>query len=288
MNERRGPWYLLTGFVIGLGLGLLYAWVLNPVEFVDTDPASLHPQFKDTYRVMIALAYQADSNLGRAYERLKLLGDADAAAELSAQAQRLLAAGGAAQEAQALALLATALEQRSRALPAEGTAAGAASGEPLAAGGSAAPPTADSIQAVQTATAAPSPTLTPMATFTPRPTSAAAAAAEGPFLLRDQQRVCDPQLPNGLLQVELAEASGRPLPGVKITITWEGGEEFFYTGLYPQISAGYADFILTPGVIYSLRAGQGGETVSGLSAPECTAEDGSLYAGGWRLRFEQP
>ncbi|NMC77995.1 MAG: hypothetical protein GYA59_01430, partial [Chloroflexi bacterium] len=46
------------------------------------------------------------------------------------------------------------------------------------------------------------------------------------------------------------------------------------------------DFTLTPGVVYSLRAGEGGETVSDLSAPECTAEDGTPYLGGWSLRFE--
>ena len=280
MNERRGPWYLLTGLVIGLVVGLLYTWVLNPVEFVDTNPLSLRPEFKDQYRVMIARAYEADQNLVRAYERLKLLGDQSSVETLSAQAQRLLTDGGAVEDAQALALLASALEKQPQ--PSAGTPGLAETAAPATLG--TAPPTADASLAVQTVTPV-WPTQTPQATFTPRPTSAA-VAPDTPFLLRDRQQVCDPQAPHALLQVELEDSNGQPLAGVKLTILWEGGEDSFFTGLYPQISAGYADFTLTPGVVYSLRAGEGGETVSDLSVPECTAEDGTPYLGGWSLRFE--
>ena len=31
-QERRGPWYLLTGLVLGLAFGLVFAWVVSPVK----------------------------------------------------------------------------------------------------------------------------------------------------------------------------------------------------------------------------------------------------------------
>ena len=62
-NARRGPWYLFFGLAIGLGLGLLIAWVIAPVTYTDTAPISLQAQFKDQYRLMIARAYQANGDV---------------------------------------------------------------------------------------------------------------------------------------------------------------------------------------------------------------------------------
>ena len=79
MREERGSWYLLTGLVIGIVLGLLYAWVVSPIEYVDTSPNTLRSDYQDTYRLNIALAYQATGDLARAQARLNLLGDEDSA-----------------------------------------------------------------------------------------------------------------------------------------------------------------------------------------------------------------
>ncbi len=109
MNERRGPWFLLTGLLIGLLAGLLYAWLINPVRFVDTAPGLLLPEFKDQYRSMVALAYQANHDLGRAEGRLAQIKETDSIAELTSQAERIRAQGGSEQEATALTNLAIAL-----------------------------------------------------------------------------------------------------------------------------------------------------------------------------------
>ena len=74
-QRERGPWYLLTGLIIGVVFGVLYAWLVSPVEYVDTPPASLRADFKDQYRVMIAAAYMANGDLLRARARLDLLQD---------------------------------------------------------------------------------------------------------------------------------------------------------------------------------------------------------------------
>ena len=80
--------YLLTGLLIGLGLGLLYAWVISPVKYVDTSPASLRADFKDGYRAAIASAYLASGNVERAQSRLALLGDPNPVQALVNQAQQ--------------------------------------------------------------------------------------------------------------------------------------------------------------------------------------------------------
>ena len=111
MSGDRGPWYLVTGLVIGLLLGLVYAWLVNPVEYDATPPASLTAQGKDNYRLMIAVAFTANPDLVRARERLKLLKDENPERALTGQAQRILAVEGSLEEARALGNLATALQK---------------------------------------------------------------------------------------------------------------------------------------------------------------------------------
>ena len=90
---RRPLWLSLLTLVAGLGLGLLYAWVVSPVRYVDTSPNTLRADFKDAYRAAIAASYAATHNLERAKARLALLDDPNPAEALTAQAQRMLASG---------------------------------------------------------------------------------------------------------------------------------------------------------------------------------------------------
>ncbi len=110
-KDERGNWYLITGVVLGIILGILFAWVISPVEYVDTAPESLTNEFKDQYRVLIASAYVANGDLVRAKARLGLLGEADIYLVVAEQAQQMLAEGGSVEEAQALGRLALALGQ---------------------------------------------------------------------------------------------------------------------------------------------------------------------------------
>lgn len=112
LGERRSAWYLLTGLILGLILGLIYSWVVNPVIYAYTVPASLGDQDKNTYRSLIAQVYDATNNYERAASRLALLEDEDPVYTLGAQAQRALAEGDAA-EAHALAYLASSLMSQS-------------------------------------------------------------------------------------------------------------------------------------------------------------------------------
>jgi hypothetical protein len=64
---------LLAGIVIGIALGLLYSWQVDPVKYTDMSPDSLHADHKTDYVVMIAQAYVADGNLELARTRLATL-----------------------------------------------------------------------------------------------------------------------------------------------------------------------------------------------------------------------
>ena len=107
--QKSSPLYLLTGLVIGVILGLIYAWAINPVKYERVTPARLQAREKDVYRGTIAQVYAVTGDLERALKRLALLEDDDPAMTLGAQAQRSLAAGNI-EEARALALLSSRLQ----------------------------------------------------------------------------------------------------------------------------------------------------------------------------------
>jgi hypothetical protein len=65
---------LLIGLGIGLALGMIYGWVINPVEYVDTTPGSLREDYRTDYILMVAEAYQGDGDLDLARVRLAALG----------------------------------------------------------------------------------------------------------------------------------------------------------------------------------------------------------------------
>jgi hypothetical protein len=95
--------------ILGLVLGLIYAWLIDPVVYESTLPVDLAEEHKDTYRCLIAQAYAATGNLERASLRLEVLADEDPYYALGAQAQRALTEGKS-EEARALALLASAMQ----------------------------------------------------------------------------------------------------------------------------------------------------------------------------------
>ena len=276
-EPRRGSWYLLTGLLIGLVLGLLVAWVLAPVEYVDTAPASLRPDFKDQYRSVIASAYLVTSDLGRAQSRLSLLSDVDPLQALTLQAQNALAAGDPDGSAYALARLADALKQSPNEASLSPTPVLNASLTQSPAGG-----------ATLTPTRRPNAILTPIYTPTPRPTRTPTPTVGAAFVVVAPESVCDLNLSEGLMQIEVKDVAGQPIPGVEIIISWEDGEEHIFTGLKPELGNGYADFVMKPNVGYSVQLASGSQLVTNLSAPSCQTDSGDSYRGSIRLLFQQP
>ena len=290
-TEKRGNWYLLTGLILGVALGLVYSWVVAPVEYVDAPPYALRSDFKDQYRTLIAVAYLYNGDLERAVYRLGALQDADITRTLAMQAQQALAEGRPEIEVQALGRLAVALGQ--------GPAPVAAS--PVAPSTQVSPtlmlPSPTALLASPTVSDSPQPTLTPISTLrTPQPTHTPLPTLSptptptlgAPFVLQDVTLVCNPNLQVPRLEVEVRDAAGQPVPSVELVVAWSAGEESFFTGLKPELGLGYADYDMTAGTVYTLRLAQGGQPVENLTPVECAAEDGSRFWGGWLVLFVQP
>jgi len=297
MRDERGYWYLLTGFVIGIVLGLVYAWLISPQQYKDTSPASLQPEFKDQYRAMIAAAFVATGNLPRAEARLQLLDDQDVVRTLTEQAQLTLAEGSSPRQAQALGLLAVALGQGETSLPtAEPTEE--QTSEPSQIPTSTQPipsdtvePTTPSVQDSPTADQSdqtPQVTRTVLSTATPLATRTPTVTPGSPFVLQENTFVCDTKLSGPLVQIVAEDSTGRQLAGEEVIASWEGGEDHFFTGLKPELGRGYADFLMTPGIIYEVNMSGGGQTVSDLTPAECETQAGGRYWGSWLLVFSQP
>lgn len=290
--DRRNPiLQIILALLAGLGLGLAYSWRISPVTYVDASPAILRVDFKDQYRVVIAASYASTQDLPRARARLELLGDADVIGELSAQAQRMLAAGEPFDRVRSIAQLATDLGRGVVSAPFTSTPSAPIVDTPIADTPFIEEPfPTDTVDAeiptvfIEATPLAPPALITP----TPRPTYTSTPAPGAPFALVGQETVCDRTLRPGLLQVVLMDARRRQVPGIQITIAWPNGENHFFTGLKPDLGNGYADFIMQADTVYSIRVIEGGSIVPNITAPDCTEPNGSPYLGGLLLTFQQP
>ena len=69
-------WVLfLIVILIGAAIGMVYGWIINPVEYVDTSPDALREDYKTDYVLMVAETFRAETNIGLAARHLAILGD---------------------------------------------------------------------------------------------------------------------------------------------------------------------------------------------------------------------
>ena len=68
----------IVAIIVGIGLGLLYGWVINPPEYTNTSPSDLRQDFKTDYVLMVAEMYQAEGDAQAAARRLSYLGNQEA------------------------------------------------------------------------------------------------------------------------------------------------------------------------------------------------------------------
>jgi hypothetical protein len=293
---RRFPWDILLALLVGLGLGLVYAWMISPRRVLNAEPKTLRADFKDQYRSLIAAAYVATGNLPRARARLSLLGDSNSVEALDGQAQRMQANHQSFERADQIAALALALDNNPKG---NSTSNAATSGQPVAT------PTVeitDTPENIMTATSLSSTevpvdltetpqvidTQTIVSEVTVRPTNTSTPVPGEPFALTGQETVCDPNVPDGLLQVIVLSSGRRQIAGVEIDITWDGGKEQFFTGLKPELGNGYADYAMAPEVTYSVQLVRGSDIALGITAPTCQSPSGESFLGGIKLTFQQP
>lgn len=293
-HDRRGSWYLLTALVLGAGMGLLYSWVISPVKYVNAPPYALRADYKDAYRALVASAYLYSGDLLQAQARLAQLKDDESLQSLARQAQQAQAAGRPEQEVKALSLLALALSKGVTPIPASPEFSPSVTSMPTSSGYTSTPVLIEpSISPTVTVGLTDMPlnmirTPIPSSTIGPSPTPTPTATQGAPFALQEMRLVCNTGQLEPLIQVEILDAAGQPVPSLELVVTWDGGEDHFFTGLQPEVGLGYGDFLMQPGVVYSIHLAQGGQPVDELTAAECVSVNNSRYWGSWFLTFVQP
>jgi hypothetical protein len=269
--KRVAPVILTVTLVAGLAGGLLYTWVLDPIETYDASPDTLYIEDKLVYLAMIGDLYADEGDLAGAEARLaelNLEADGPALAELI---EGYLDRGGRPEEMRNLARLAGDL---------------GASGGVLMVFAAAPMPTAESTPADSTQTGPlapgtelPGPSPTPAPTVTPAPS----------YRLIEQTAVCAEPGQPGRIAVQVHDATGNGLAGVEIVVTWSTGQDRFFTGLRPEQGRGYADFDMEPRIEYDVSlASFKGEVAQGLtsdlSSGVCPTDTMALD---WRVTFQE-
>ena len=303
-NESQSPAfssaYLFTGTVIGLILGLILSLAFFQMRWVDITPESLTFEDQKEYVSAVALCYDAEKDIGRARARLEKLNPelplpnfvnqfgTHVRADDNGPSHRMLSVYYLAIDLSDGAIEIEGLEdyidQKEEEAPAEESEPEEESALPTA--------TLQSIAEVQ-ATEDPQETaevdeeeaepiaedLTP-----PDPVAVEIDVNEQPFQLAERLNFCDQNLAQQL-QVEVLDDDGVPLQGVQVFIQWDGGSETFFTGLYPEISDGYADYAMLDAVTYQLQVGGTSLFIEDIEANRCELDDGSSYLGGVWLKF---
>jgi hypothetical protein len=280
------PWDIILALLAGLAVGLIYSWEISPLRVVDAEPSALRADFKDDYRAAIAAAYAADGNLPRAQARMALLRDPDPVAVLNAQAQRMTGNSNPFQKADQVAALAVALGQTTDSVPTALATASAITSFKATSTMTPSPPPVN-VPIILTGTP-PAETQPIQASSTPHPTDTPLPTLGPPFALTGREEICDIKLPTGLLQIIVLNSNRRQMPAMKVMITWDGGEEQFFTGLKPELGNGYADYIMVPDIAYTVQLETGSDMATGLAAPTCQTPNGETFFGGIKLTFQQP
>ena len=75
MRSNRSRWvFIILALITGIGIGLAYGWIIDPVDFFDLTPDTLRADYKADYVLMTAEAYRVEQDPGLAARRLAIFG----------------------------------------------------------------------------------------------------------------------------------------------------------------------------------------------------------------------
>ncbi|MCA2000741.1 MAG: hypothetical protein LDL51_02625 [Chloroflexi bacterium] len=83
----------LAALAVGVAAGLVYGWLISPVEYTDAPPSILRADYRADYALMTAEAYQKERDADAAARRLALLGS-EPPAQIAAAALQYATANG--------------------------------------------------------------------------------------------------------------------------------------------------------------------------------------------------
>lgn len=267
--------WLLLSLVIGLGGGLYYAWVVDPVVFTDASPARFSERYREEYIILVSQSYAVNQNWPLAEQRLAALEDPAIAETVNNLLETAVRQQRPAPLLEQLAVVARQLGAQGQAIALFAPTLPATTVQPT--------PT-PAIVTTPTNTPPPEATATNTAvpTLTPTATTPATATPQPNYRLTEQTRLCRDDEAITRIEVVVLDAFLNDAPGIEVEVTWQNGRDRFFTGLKPENGRGYADFEMSPDVSYTVRLPDGSPEVSGLRVEECA----SGLSGGWQLTFQ--
>lgn len=139
-----------------------------------------------------------------------------------------------------------------------------------------------------TATLPPPPSKTPLpseATITPDFVVVPTTVPQRRFQGRIASTFCDTEL-SGIVEVFVQAVGGAAIPGQRIRVRWDGGEDSFFSGLKPERGPAYADFRMQEGLAYTIdMPGQSDPITTPLLAEACFTEGGQQALRSYRVVF---
>lgn len=70
---------IVIAAMIGIALGVVYGWVIDPIEYTDVTPNILREDYRADFVLMVAEAHQTEKDPETAARRLAILGSEDPA-----------------------------------------------------------------------------------------------------------------------------------------------------------------------------------------------------------------
>lgn len=276
-TRRTWPVALFAlSLLVGLGVGLSYAWILNPVVYVEASPARLSNAHQTEYIYLIGRSYTADPDLTLAETRLTALDRPDVQQVVLDVLESGIREGRPLDDIRALAGLARALGAQAPAIALFAPPMESAATLPIAA--EQAPPAVPTgILAISPAAIAAQTTPTPAATPNTTP-AAAPTATTAQFQLLNREQLCPPENEGGRIEVLVVDAEGTPQPGTAIIVSWPEGSDRFVTGFK---EGGFGDFTMQPDITYIVTLPDGRTRTANLRVEQCSDNQPTT----WRLTF---
>lgn len=283
MSYRFGiSWIaLMMGLAVGVALGLFYAWAIAPVVEFDTQPWQLNDEARLNYMTAISLAYRTDGDLQNAVNRLIELRLGDDPFQALADTACDLFRHGIDDDSKR-----NAIESMIALYRPQGRSGCADQLNLFTIGQETATPFPTAIPVTPTLAppASKTPTLTSPLNVTPPTVAPTRTPTQVPreddFVLGPIQTYCSTELA-GIIEVYTGE------PGIEVRVTWESGEDRFFSGLKPERGEGYADFKMEANRGYVVDIpGRSRRTVS-LTASACTTDGGQRSTTSYRVIFRR-
>ena len=288
-ERRRGartpaPLLILLALLTGICIGLIVSWSSSAAGSGEA-ASVLRGVPPEEYAALVARAWSVDGNDLRARERIEavLPAGASPAQHMADMACRLASSAAAGSPEGQAALwsmrnyyqssglrscadaLLPALDEHASILLADTPTA--TPGATLRPPPSKTPAPATTPEPVPTNTAAPTLTATPLRSFT----------MTGPAAF------CDADRP-ALLEVYVQDRENRGLPAMELRVSWNGGEDRFFSGLKRERGLGYADFEMETGRRYRVNM-PGYAGVSRWFATGACVDEGIRTLRSWRVVF---